>query len=145
MRVGSSKMAMTYFTRYRGPPPQKISYYLLSKRRILVDTWRILTLKLWFAVHRMLQGCATDSFNNIFLQQAAVDGVLAPLSPDRSAHVCPLSHFSRFPSPPSLFLLFLLLPRKIDELFIRCGCSMLCVICTRAYGPTPQLFRKCMW
>jgi len=30
----------------------------------------VLILKLWFAVHRILQGCATDSVN--FFRQAAV-------------------------------------------------------------------------
>ena len=52
---------------------------------------------------------------SIFIRQAAVHGGLAPLSPDRSAHVCPLSP-PTLPLP-SLSLPFLLLPRQIGVVF----------------------------
>ena len=49
------------------PPPQKISLLrpTLEKAHFggYLTHCYVLILKLWFAVHRMLQGCATDSVN----------------------------------------------------------------------------------
>ena len=68
-----------------------------------------------------------DRFCQFFSDRLQFMG-LSSLSPDRSAHVCPLS-LPTFPLP-SLSLPFLLLPRQIDEVFIRCGCSVFTVMCT---------------
>jgi len=77
----------------------------------------LLISKLWFAVHRILQGCATDSVG--FSSTGCSSCGLAPLAPDK------LSPFT----PPFLFLS--LVNNQIDEVFLRCG--LLAYLCNMHY------------
>ena len=66
----------------------------------------VLILKLWFAVHRMLQGCATNyvSFSLTGCISFMGMGCLAPLAPDKLRPSLPhVSHlpFSSIPFPSS--------------------------------------------
>ena len=74
----------------------------------------VLVLKLWFAVHRMLQSCATNyvSFSLTGCGSFMGMGGLAPLAPDKLRPSLP--HVP----PPFLFHSFSF---QIDEVFIRCG------------------------
>ena len=96
----------------------------------------VLILKLWFAVQRMLQGCATDSVSS------SPSGCSCLSSPS-PRQTLPMSAPFLFPTLlPSLSFPFLLLPRQIDEVSIRCGCSVPTVMCTRAY--TSAVPSSCM-
>ena len=69
----------------------------------------VLILKSWFAVHRMLQGCETDSVTSSPTGCSSLEWGLVPYSLKNSAQVCPLSPphaspplpFSSVPSPSS--------------------------------------------
>ena len=111
------------------PSPENFSLLTFEKAHFGAYPMRsdVLILKLWFAVHRMMQGCGTDSvsFFSVRLQFMGA----YPLAHDK-LRPC-LSPFSS-PVPtfplPSLSLNFLLLSRQIDEVFIRCG--LFTVMCT---------------
>jgi len=79
----------------------------------------VVILKLWFAVHRMLQGCATD-YVSFFLRQAAVHGGFSPLAPDKLGPLSTLFLLLHASHPPPISS-FLFLARQIDDVLIRCG------------------------
>ena len=87
----------------------------------------VLILKLWFAVHRMLQGCATNYFSFSLTGCGSFMGMggLAPLAPDKLRPSLP----PRFP-PPFLFHSFSFLAK-----LTRCSYAA-AVHCNVYYGPT---------
>ena len=78
----------------------------------------ILILTLCFAVHRMLQGCVTDSVSSPTCCSSC-----GGLAPDKLCPcLCPFSS-TRFPSPPILFLPFSFLT-KLTRCSYTAACSL---------------------
>jgi len=113
------------------PPKKKILLLTLEKAHFggYLTHSDVLILKLWFAVHRMLHGCATDSVN--FSPTGCSSWGLAPLSPERF-RPC-LSPFSSHASPSAPFLF------PFISFLAKLTLRMFSVHCNVHYGPTPHL------
>ena len=81
----------------------------------------VLILKSWFAVHRMLQGCAANSVN-FFPTGCSLWG-LSPIAPDKLRPCLPPFSSTRFYCPPFLFLLVSFLV-KLTRCSYAAACSL---------------------
>jgi len=102
------------------PSPEKFSLLTLEKAHFggYLMHFDILILTLCFAVHRMLQGCVTDSVSSPTCCSSC-----GGLAPDKLCPcLCPFSS-TRFPSPPILFLPFSFLT-KLTRCSYTAACSL---------------------